>query len=268
MKTQWKKWFAVVAVASAAPASAIPVTFDFTGTIANVVDVDFATNMPVTDMSTVGQALSARFIVDTDLFGPGTSASTDVGDRLFFNSELAGAISSTFMINGESIDIAPYSRDRSTVSFLDSNGVVSCGTNCSRLAPDQFNVNLISDEFTIPQGSTVQRVASFSFVADFLGFENAEAAMSWFDLTPEFDINQLGSLEIPTTVRPSVILTDYTFACTEERCQTASSHRTLFAVTSTVRTVSSVPEPGTLGLLALGAAGVMLAGRRRRAVRT
>src|SRR5690242_5136235 len=126
MNTQWKKWFAVVAVASAAPASAIPVTFDFSGTVANVVDVDFATNLPVYDLSTAGQAFNAQFIIDTDSFGVGTPTASDVGDRLSYSAELPGVITASLQVNGEAIDLAPYSRNRANLSFLDSNGIVSC----------------------------------------------------------------------------------------------------------------------------------------------
>jgi hypothetical protein len=262
MKTQWKKWTAIAVIVGAAPASAIPVTFDFSGTVVNVVNTDFATSTPVFDLSTAGQAFTAQFIIDTDLFGPGTASSNDTTDRLFYNSELPDAITASFMLNGEAIDVTPFNRNRATVSFLDSKGVVSCGVNCSRIAPDQFNVNLGSDDFT-PEGPAGQRVLSFSFVADFQGFENPESAMSWFTLTPDFDINQLGTLSLPDAVRPNVILSDYTLGCTEGQCTPTSSRRTQFAVTSATRSVT-VPEPETFGMLVMGLAGAMFMRRRRR----
>src|SRR5262245_13342138 len=123
MKTQWKKLVAVSVIAGAAPAGAIPVTFDFSGTVVNVVNTDFATNTPpVFDLSTAGQAFTAQFIIDTDLFGPGTASSNETVDRLSYNSELPGAITSLFTLNGEVLDVAPFSRNRATVSFLDSKG--------------------------------------------------------------------------------------------------------------------------------------------------
>jgi len=263
MKTPWKNTFAVAAVVCAGPASAIPVTFDFSGTVAQVVITDFASGLPPTfDLSTAGQAFSAQFIIDTDLFGPAVSAPTDTGDRLIFNSELPGAVTSSLVVNGESIDYAPYAANRANANFLDSNGVVSCGENCRRLAPDQFNVNVQSQDLT-PVGLTASRLLSFSFVAGFQGFDNPESAMTWFDFSPDFDLTQLASLPLLDSLQAVVSLTDFQFDCTDVRCQQTGTRRTMFNVTSSSRTVASVPEPGALGLLAIGLAGAWFARRRQ-----
>jgi len=261
MKTQWTKIFAAAVIVSAAPANAIPVTFDFSGTVAQVSVIDFTTGVLTPDFSTAGQSFNAQFTVDTDLFGAGVPAATDIGDRLGFSSLLPGAVTSSLFINGESIDVAPYASNRANASFLDSNGVVSCGEGCSRLAPDQFNVSTSSEDFT-PLGPVATRNLSFSFVAAFAAFDNPELATSWFDLSPGFDLTQLASLPLPDSLTASVFLSDFVFDCTGVRCQQTSSQRTLFAVTAAGRT-AAVPEPATLGLLAFGVAAAMITRRRK-----
>jgi hypothetical protein len=257
--------FAAAVIVIAAPASAIPVTFDFSGRIASVVIIDVAAGAPTFDFSTAGQAFSAQFIIDTDLFAPAAPPLSDLGDRLAFSSELPGAVNSSLVVNGESIDFAPFSRNRANVSFLDSNGVVSCGVNCQRLAPDQFSLNLLSEDST-PVGLSAARALSFGFVAGFAGFDNPEAATSWFDFSPDFGITQLATLPLLDSLMPNVSLTDFLFACTEVQCQQTGSRRTQFEVTSATRTVASVPEPGSLGLLAAGLAVAWFT-RRRQAQR-
>jgi len=266
MKNHWKKTFAAAAVICAGPASAIPVTFDFSGTVTQVLNFGPAPGVPTIDLSTAGQAFSAQFIIDTDRFGPAMSSSADVGDRLTFGSALPGAVTSSLMINGESIDIAPFSSNLASANFLDSNGVVSCGENCSRIAPDQFNVNTISQDLT-PAGLSAARTLSFSFLAGFQSFDNPEQALAWFDFSPDFDLTQLASLPLLDSLRPSVSLNDVLFDCTEVGCQPTGSRRTMFDVMSATRTVASVPEPGALGLLAIGLAGAWFT-RRRQAQRS
>jgi len=261
MKTPWKKTFAVAAVVCAGPASAIPVTFDFSGTVSHVFVFDFAAGVRTVDLSTAGQTFSAQFTIDTDLFTPHVSTISESVDLLTFRSELPGAVNSTLMINGESIDFAPYSSNRANAGFYDSNGVVSCGEGCSRLTPDQFNASVLSEELT-PLGLVASRELGFAFVADSQIVDNPESAMSWFDFSPGFDLTQLASLPLPDFLRAHVQLNDSLFECTELRCQQTASHRTLFNLTSVGRTVASVPEPGALGLLAIGLAGAWFTRRR------
>ncbi|HEY6125422.1 MAG TPA: PEP-CTERM sorting domain-containing protein [Steroidobacteraceae bacterium] len=262
MKKQWKKSLTVAAIVCAGPASAIPVTFDFSGTVAQVITTDFAGGLPTFDLSTAGQAFNAQFLIDTDLFSPLAAPPTTIGDRLAYNSELPGAVTSSLVVNGESIDLAPYARNRATASFIDSYGIVSCGENCSRLGPDQFNVNTVSEDPT-PLGPAASRTLSFSFVAGYQSFDNPESALTWFDFSPDFDLTRIGSLPLLDSLLTTVTLTDFLSDCTDLRCQATATRRTMFQVTSTTRTVASVPEPGTLGLLAMGLAGAWFMRRRR-----
>ena len=262
MNTPWKKIAAAAAIVIAAPASAIPITFDLSGTISNAVDIDFGTGMLTPDISRLGLTFNAQFVLETDLFGTGVSSSADIGDRLSYSTGLPGAMTGSLVIDGTSIDLTPYSPPRANAGFLDSNGVVS-GPGGARLAPDQFNLNLSSDSIGA-FGPTALRTVSFSYVAPFAGFENPELAMSWFELSPDFDITQIAFLPL-AGVQPSLHLSDYRFACADDRCQQTGVYRTSFSVTSATRTVASVPEPGTLGLLALGIAGVFAARRRHGA---
>ena len=108
MKSHWMKIFAAAAIVSAGPASAIPVTIDFSGTVVHdLTFTGFPPAAPVFDLTRAGQAFSARFTVDTDLFGAPISSSVAQGDRLAFTGILPGAITGSLVINGENINISP-----------------------------------------------------------------------------------------------------------------------------------------------------------------
>jgi hypothetical protein len=90
--------------------------------------------------------------------------------------------------------------------------------------------------------------------------------MGWLDFDEGIDPADIATLPTSTRTPTTLNLLDYNFDCTE-RCVRTGVHMTILEMTSVTRTVGSVPEPGTLDLLAIGLAGAAFATRRRRAVR-
>ena len=264
MKTPWRNVLVAAAIVSAAPASAIPVTFDFTGTVQSIYYVDFVTGEQVNDAGPTGAAFSAQFIIDTDLFGPPVSSETDYSDRIDYNSSLAGAVNSSLVINGAAVNLTPFSTNTSSVYFGNSLGVFEDADGNRAIAPDQWGLNLISEELT-PIGRTGYRGLSFSFVADF-DASDPTGGPGWFDFSPGIDLDSIATLPMLSTYggAPSIFLTDRHYGCAE-RCLTTDFTITALTVATVTRSATSVPEPGTLSLLAAGLAGAWF--MRRRVVR-
>lgn len=264
MKTPWKNVLVAAAIVSAAPASAIPVTFDFTGTVQSTYYVDFVTGEQVNDAGPTGAAFSAQFIIDTDLFGPPESSEAEFSDLITYSSLLGSAVSSSFLINGASVNLSPFSTNTATVTFGNSRGVVELEDGTKAISPDQWNVNLVSEELT-PIGRTGYRSLSFGFVADF-DASDPTGGPGWFDFSPGIDLDSIATLPMLSTYGgpPSLFLTDRRYSCAE-RCLTTDLTLTAFTVATVTRSATSVPEPGTLSLFAVGLAGAWF--MRRRVVR-
>jgi len=264
MKKQWNRIVAVALIASAAPASAIPVQFDFAGTVTGVIDYDWATGDQVFGQGPLGSSFSARFLFDTDLFGPAVPEEAEFSERLTYAAQLPGAISANLVIGGVNFDIFAHESDSASLNFNDSLGVFPCGDGCQALSPDAWGLTFESQTVT-DIGRTSLRTGYFTFAADFIDINRPELSMGWLDFDEGIEVADIATLPFPTT--PATLnLVDWTFDCTE-RCVRAGFHMTVLEMTSVTRTVGSVPEPGPLGLLVVGAAGAMLASRRRRAVR-
>lgn len=262
MKNQLKRILAVALVATAAPASAIPVQFDFAGVVRSVIDYDFATGEQINGQGPVGSAFSAQFLFDTDLFGPPVPEEAEFSDRLTFAAQLPGAVSANLVIGGVSVDIFEHDSDSASLNFNDSWGVSPCGEGCSAVQPDQWGLTFQSETVT-DIGRTALRSGFFTFAAE-VDFTRPELAMNWLDFSEGIDPADIATLPILTRDPVSLYILDYNYVCAE-RCTRTGVHMTLLEMSSVARTVASVPEPGTLGLFALGLAGMTFATRRRRA---
>ena len=255
----------ILGVTLAAPASAIPIVFDIIGAVSSRSSFD-ATNGSVTpDNSLNGQAVAAQIVIDTDLFGAPTTFSSAGYDEISYRSVEGGPmpISAWLTIGGVSVDIAPFSGNRGYVSFYDSNGpIVGCGGTCGSMTPDQWNIRTQSFE-NGPSGTS--GLQSFYFTAaETSNPGEPNSGMTWLDFSQPVNLDLL--LTLPTvsaSFPPSLYLTDTNFDCTSV-CRQVSSLTTGMTITSLTRSSTSVPEPGTLGLLVVGFAGVMFARRRRQ----
>ncbi len=265
MKTPWKKVFTAAVIVSAAPASAMPVVFDFTGTVRSTWDSDFETGVEIYDAGPVGAAFSAQFIIDTDLFAPPVSSAAEYSDRINYSSQLGGAMVSSLVINGETVNLAPYSTNTAEVGFNDSRGVIDLGGGSMVLSPDAWGFGLRSEQITSIGRTGLLRIG-VSFVADY-DFADPAGGPGWFDFSPGIDLDSIATLPMVSTfvVPPSIYLSDYRYGCAE-RCLQNGVSSTELTISTISRTVASVPEPGSLGLLAMGLAGAWFT-RRRQAQR-
>ena len=267
MRIQWKKLLALVilGVTLTAPASAIPIIFDITATVSGRSIFDSTTGSVTQENSLNGEAVISQIIIETDAFAAPLLSSSASFEQVLYRGVDGGppAISTFLTIGGVTVDTAPYSRDISEVAFLDSRGpIVGCGGECSSMTPDQWAIRTRSDNVG-PAGPTALR--SFSFIAA----ETTEpfipgSGMTWLDFTQPVTLDLL--LRLPTasdSFPPRLSLSDSSFECTD-RCRQTGSVTTFMTITSLTRT--SVPEPGTLGLLVAGFAGVMFAKRRQLAL--
>jgi hypothetical protein len=90
---------------------------------------------------------------------------------------------------------------------------------------------------------------------------NSPSSPSYIDLDQPFDVASILSYAFPNL---SLSYTNATMSCHSAGACTSITHdQTRFNITSFTRTDLSVPEPGTLGLLAMGLLGAGLARRRR-----
>jgi len=262
MKTPWKKIFIAVAMASAVPASAIPVTFEFTGTVQSTWDSDFEAGTENHDAGPIGAAFSAQFTFDTDLFGPPESIESEYDHRITYSSQLSGAYASSLVINGTTINLTPFSTNTASVYFTDSRGWLEHEDGSREITPDSWGLSLRSEEIT-PLGRTRSNEFGFGFTAD-IDFEDPTGGPGLFDLSRGIDLDSIATVPMLGGFynRPISIHQSDTFSCAE-RCQLSGSSGTLMVISSITRSATSVPEPGSLGLLAAGLAGAWFARRRQ-----
>jgi hypothetical protein len=254
MRKTWASFLgtAVLAVGSI-PASAVPITFDLGGTFGGRSITDEITGQVVLDGSQAGQSFAARFVVDTDALE--VRERVDDVDADFLLIRDAGTtigVQSSLTIGGVVVDVTPYPTHTSYVQFNDSHGPIPyCNdSGCySATTPDAWIVGTRSGP--VP-ASTTRSIFTFTLQ------EPVDSAVpgsgtTWLDFSQPTGPELLATL--PTGARRIFLsFTEY-----------AGSTRTSsgFEVTSFSRTVSSVPEPGSLGLLAMGLLGAFAARRAK-----
>lgn len=258
-----KKCLSALAISAAltTTAQAVPVVLDFTGTVAQRSFWDFATGVQTWDPTSSGAAWSARFVIESDAFGPVISNVSEYGRQAYY-SGLPGAVTASLTIGGMPVDVAQFNTDTSTLRALDSAGVLIRPDGWA-IAPDQWGVSLRSMEVT-SAGTAAASDLRMSIVEDFL-YADETRGTSMFSLDDVASPLALLMLpfENPLWSRDVFYSVD-NFSC-GQTC--VGVGRDLWSLrTSTVtRTVGStaVPEPGMMALLLAGLAGVFALRRRR-----
>ena len=252
---------ALLATALATDANAIPITFDFTGTLNRHTLYDGATGILTSDTSQLGQALSATLTVEMDRF-PASGTVTDAFSfrSLFLPTDLGAPSpwSGSLSIGGQAVSLSLFDLNYAYLELQDSKGPLSCGPGCTTQALDSTVLVGRSDR-SGPLGVTASTVLAFNAHQS---FDPAIPDPSYIDLDQPFSIGDLATIALPN------LQFNYgtsTFDCQAlNLCFLASADNYWFDVTVT-RTLgaTAVPEPGVLGLFALALLLLVLSTRRR-----
>jgi len=247
-----KFWSAAALLAAMAttPAQAVPITFDFSGTVSSHTFFDPWAWEMTEDPTVVGLAFTARMTIETDQFGP-PILTEECCEVRTLNSPLVGqtpAPTLDFTMGGSPFAVPTYDQTYNYYYLVDgppppvSSDQIIVGWR-SHPSPSVGLVNLTSLDLT-------------SMNAVDAGF---------VDLDQPFDPASLLSYALSDF---TLNLTMATYDCPAVNgCRQLLVENYALAVGSVTRTLGggevSVPEPGTLTLMAAGLLGAAL-GRRRR----
>jgi hypothetical protein len=243
---------AAVALSVVGTANAIPVIFEFSGTVNSVT---------VGSESWMGQQATGRFEIETDNFvlfpAPPTPPTYSWTDALPFDNRPT-PLSASLAIGADAINLNAQADIYGGIHLSDG-----CAPDCPDNLGDYWSISAYTQSFAlgspVPDGGYT--VSSLSFWS-WSGFG---APVDLFDastLSP-VDILTLPLLQLSGSYHA------WSYNCMAGECEQTGATMAQFAVDSVVRTAEdtmSVPEPGTLGMLATALAGLFLL-RRRQPVR-
>lgn len=249
---------ALFAAILATPASAIPIAFDFSGVVQRRSVYDHGTITD--DFSGAGQSFTARVVIDTSLMTL-SQLDTFPGGRSHWQSTnfLPAPPELSIGINGAPFAVPLYDLNAYSVTAQDGQlppGCSVCGVSDS--------VSLLWRSQQTPPAVGQQLASTFSFTA--YEVSPNSASPSYINLDTLFDLDSLMTMALPNLV---LQFGTTIFDCEGVNlCFANYSETTWFTTTAVTRadlSQVSVPEPGTLGLLAATLLGVGLGRRRRRA---
>jgi hypothetical protein len=237
----------VLAAASSSPADALPVYFEFAGRV-SYQSFQEAPFTPTYDLSLAGQVFNARIEFDTDLFVQSERADEAMYVRLL-NTPGGATPDWTGYLNFASTDVnlQPFEINRVNSGFMDSRGMSGCGPACSH--GDAFFLQ--AESFREDETTHLRQSASmFLSSAQIFDPEFPDAShYTQVDLAQPFSAEQLLTVPLPAL---HLNFSTITWNCEWGACEFVSQEVLGLEVSSLTRGVTSVPEPGTLGLLTAG----------------
>jgi hypothetical protein len=256
---------AAITLGFAGLAQAVPIYFDFTGTVNNV----YGSTSPSPNASLLGQSYSAGFTFETDrLF------STELGNHplsanlVDFGNPGPDASSTHLTIGGETYAFPSQPYQYTMMNFNDA---------CSPAPPSctpQWAEDVVLYGFTTDQPLDAS-TATGTFHASMLMFSSIVPIVT-DPFNPLYGMPAFDYFDVLAGVDPTLLLTlpmyemFASFATTETvcgngDCVTGSSEYVQMSVTGVTRglAATAVPEPGTLGLLGVALAGILFLRRRR-----
>jgi len=243
-----------LAACCAAPTFAVPLVFDFAGSVLTQAHFDAPTGIRTFDDAAVGQAFSAQLEIDTDRFMPGSLTDAFSFRDLLFFTDIGGTSpwTSSLTIGGNAIDVGIHDRNYAYVELQDTKNP---GVGDSLLVVARSD---LSGPLGVTNSSLMQLVAFETYSA-------GQTPPGYIDLDLPFDVDSLLTVALPN-LRLSYGTSS--FDCQASNlCFFAASDTTDFLVTSVTRSVrgaTDVPEPGTLGLFAGAMLGMWAFARRRK----
>jgi hypothetical protein len=247
---------------AATTAHAIPLVFNFTGSVSSRVTLDTGGNASY-DHSLDGQAMSGWITLETD--GLVTSSTTNERfDRLTFADSIGDSVewvTSGLTIGGVAYDVGGYQHDYGQLAYLDSNGPTSCGPNCTSTTPDQWMVLDESRQLPNPAPNTRYNTRALS-----LSVYDALNQFGFIDLSQGFDA--LSVLTLPSAYATGLYQENTWFCGSSDSCNVQRTSTWLQINSLSISAPPSVPEPGTLALLAMGIFGTALTRRSKKSRRS
>ena len=245
---------------AAASAHAVPIMFDFTGTVTqSFVD---AGGFPWFDNALAGQLVSGRIVVETE--GLEQFSRTDargltlgLGDT---SRDSVVHVTSQLIIGGVEREVGAYPYVSGQIEAVDSNGMAPCSPGCS---PYSDSMRVLSSSSTL--NLSLPPPASYQNRMLYLEWSDPNNALGLVDLANGFDPFNL--LPVMSNLLPIGRFYDstYTYGCTT-MCGgiPLQQEGVFFSIDSLTVSAANVPEPETLALFAIGLVGTGLARRTRR----
>ena len=240
-----KKIFAAVAFVAATPALAIPIQFDIAGTQS----YSFENLVTGERGSEAAQAFTMQFVFETDAFAPGVIQDFGANRVLRFDALGGDAYTGTFTSGGVTRQMT-LGYNAMQIQYADSNGTVN--------TPDGTVTGLDGVYFNLV--SAPSAVDGSEFNALFF-YSNESVDSEYIDIDDPYSPESLLTVALPGAW---MFYVHQTASCdANATCTQTFGESWAFNINSITRTNRSVPEPGTLSLLALGLLGAGVARRRR-----